>query len=54
MEVDEYNDPYMKNLGIRSQKDEEFNVLCREQMKLYTERILSDEKFGDFGNMCRE
>ncbi|MGN4480711.1 thymidylate synthase [Bacillus cereus group sp. MYBK5-1] len=52
LEADEYNGPDMKKFGICSQEDEEFNVLCREQIKLYRERILSDEELGDCGNVC--
>ncbi|SME47710.1 Thymidylate synthase [Bacillus cereus] len=55
VESDEYTGPDMTNFGIRSQKDEEFNVLYQEQMKLYQERVLNDEgfakEFGDLGNV---
>ncbi|MBP0724090.1 thymidylate synthase [Bacillus sp. RG28] len=55
VESNEYNGPDMTNFGIRSQKDEEFNALYQEQMKVYQERVLNDidfaKEFGDLGNV---
>ncbi|KHF41134.1 thymidylate synthase [Halalkalibacter okhensis] len=54
-ESDEYKGPDMKNFGLRSQQDEEFNVLYQEQLKIYQDKVLNDDefaaKFGDLGNV---
>ncbi|MFD1206134.1 thymidylate synthase [Sporosarcina contaminans] len=53
VESDEYDGPDMSDFGRRSQKDEQFAVIYREQMDIYKKRILSDEqfaeKYGDLG-----
>ena len=36
---EKYTGPDMTNFGIRSQEDEEFNLLYQEQMNLFKERI---------------
>lgn len=50
---DEYNGPDMTDFGRRAQKDPEFAVLYKEQMEIFQQKILSDdrfaEKFGDLG-----
>jgi len=55
VDSDDYNGPDMTNFGIRSQKDEEFNALYQEQMKVYQESVLNDQdfakEFGDLGNV---
>lgn len=48
----EYQGPDMNDFGLRSQKDADFKKLYDEQMKLFTERILSDEAFAEkYGNL---
>lgn len=51
----EYNGPDMTNFGLRQQTDELFNIKYQEQMKIFTEKILSDatfsKKYGDLGNV---
>lgn len=51
----EYNGPDMTNFGLRQQNDELFNIKYQEQMKIFTEKILSDvtfsKKYGDLGNV---
>lgn len=51
----EYNGPDMTNFGLRQQTDEFFNIKYQEQMKIFTEKILSDatfsKKYGDLGNV---
>ncbi|MCT7676927.1 MAG: thymidylate synthase [Lactobacillus iners] len=51
----EYNGPDMTNFGLRQQNDELFNIKYQEQMKIFTEKILSDatfsQKYGDLGNV---
>lgn len=53
VESDEYDGPDMSDFGRRSQKDEQFAVIYREQMDIYKKRILLDEqfaeKYGDLG-----
>ena len=55
IESDRYKGPDMTNFGIRSQEDEEFNKLYLEQMKIFKEKILTDEEFskefGELGNI---
>lgn len=52
---EKYTGPDMTNFGIRSQEDEEFNLLYQEQMNLFKERICKDEEFaktfGDLGSV---
>lgn len=51
----EYNGPDMTNFGLQQQTDELFNIKYQEQMKIFTEKILSDatfsKKYGDLGNV---
>ncbi|SOC37454.1 thymidylate synthase [Ureibacillus acetophenoni] len=50
---DDYEGPDMKNFGLRAANDEDFAKVLDEQMKVFTEKILSDDefalKFGDLG-----
>ncbi|WP_067725545.1 thymidylate synthase [Oceanobacillus damuensis] len=50
-----YTGPDMKDFGIRSQQDPEFNKTYQEQMQLFKEKILQDEsfavEFGDLGSV---
>lgn len=43
----------MTNFGLRSQKDPEFNELYQEQLKIYQDKVLTDDdfakKYGDLG-----
>ncbi|MFK2824144.1 thymidylate synthase [Bacillus sp. B190/17] len=45
VESKDYNGPDMSNFGLRSQQDEEFNVLYQEQMEHFKQRVLEDESF---------
>lgn len=51
----EYTGPDMTNFGIRALEDSAFNELYQEEMKRFTELILSDdefsEEFGELGNV---
>jgi thymidylate synthase len=55
IESDKYDGPDMKNFGIRVEKDEEFKKLYLEQMKIFKNKILTDEnfskEFGELGNV---
>ncbi|MDQ0217978.1 thymidylate synthase [Peribacillus cavernae] len=52
VESEDYIGPDMSNFGIRSQLDEEFNKLYREQMSIYQEKVLHDDDFSQrFGNL---
>jgi len=55
IESDEYSGPDMKNFGLRSQQDAEFNKQYEEQMDIFKRNILEDdqfaERFGDLGNV---
>lgn len=55
VESDEYDGPDMTNFGIRSQQDEEFNEVYQEQLKIYQEKVLTDDdfakKYGDLGSV---
>lgn len=55
IESTDYTGPDMTNFGLRSQTDEEFNIVYQEQLKIYQERILNNDdfakKFGDLGNV---
>ena len=50
---DEYDGPDMTNFGLRAASDEEFAKTLDEQMKVFTEKVLTDDefaaKFGDLG-----
>ncbi|WP_425402114.1 thymidylate synthase [Halalkalibacillus halophilus] len=51
-ESESYDGPDMKDFGRRSQSDEAFNKLYQEQMKIFKEKILSDDQFSeDFGHL---
>ena len=51
----DYDGPDMKDFGLRAQEDEEFNSVYKEEMKKFTEKILSDKAFaeehGSLGNV---
>lgn len=53
IESEEYQGPDMKNFGARSQTDENFRSLYKEQMEQFKNRILTDtdfaNKYGDLG-----
>ncbi|SOC15174.1 thymidylate synthase [Ureibacillus xyleni] len=55
VESDDYHGPDMTNFGLRSQKDPEFNELYQEQLKIYQDKVLSDDDFaknyGDLGEV---
>ncbi|MFJ8235312.1 thymidylate synthase [Ureibacillus sp. NPDC094379] len=50
---DEYNGPDMTDFGLRAASDEAFAKVLKEQMNLFTEKILKDDEFaasyGDLG-----
>ena len=50
---DEYTGPDMTDFGRRSQQDEQFAVVYKEQMELYKKQVVENEafaeKFGDLG-----
>ena len=43
----DYDGPDMKDFGLRAQEDEEFNSVYKEEMKKFTEKILSDKAFAE-------
>lgn len=53
VESSEYDGPDMTNFGLRAAKDPEFSKVLDEQMKLFNDKILSDDefakKYGDLG-----
>lgn len=55
IESSEYHGPEMKNFGLRSQQDEEFNKTYQEQMEFFKKKILTDDEFakiyGELGNV---
>jgi thymidylate synthase len=52
IESDQYEGPDMKNFGIRMENDEEFKKIYLEQMKIFKEKILTDEEFSkEFGEL---
>lgn len=55
IESDDYTGPDMTNFGLRSQQDEEFNLIYQEKMAEFKERILTNEqfsdKYGELGNV---
>lgn len=55
IESDEYTGPDMTNFGHRSLVDEAFNAEYQSQLKIFKEKILTDEsfsnKYGDLGNV---
>lgn len=54
VESEEYKGPDMTDFGIRSQNDEAFALLYKEELKKFCESILTDddfsEKYGDIGS----
>jgi thymidylate synthase len=46
VESPDYSGPDMTNFGLRSLQDEAFNQLYKEQMALFTKRILEDDEFA--------
>lgn len=54
-ESNDYKGPNMKDFGIRSLEDEEFNKKYQNEMKKFRKKILEDEsfalKYGDLGNV---
>lgn len=55
VESKEYTGPDMTNFGLRSQDDPEFEQLYKQQLAIYQQRVLEDdrfaEQFGDLGNV---
>ena len=55
VESDEYNGPDMTDFGHRTLIDEDFAKDYKEQMKIFKEKILTDDefsdKYGDLGNV---
>jgi thymidylate synthase len=55
VESNEYQGPDMTGFGLRSQQDEAFNQLYREQETLFKQLVLEDDefarKYGDLGNV---
>lgn len=55
IESSDYNGPDMTDFGHRSLVDEDFNQLYKEQLKIFKDRILTDDQFskqyGDLGNV---
>ncbi|MEL4024831.1 thymidylate synthase [Lysinibacillus endophyticus] len=55
VESEDYKGPDMTNFGLRSQKDPEFNELYQEQLKIYQDKVLTDDdfakKYGDLGEV---
>lgn len=55
IESADYNGPDMTDFGHRSLVDEDFNQLYKEQLKIFKDRILTDNQFskqyGDLGNV---
>lgn len=53
VESDDYNGPNMDDFGRRAAKDEAFAKVVNEQMKIFNDKILTDEnfaaRFGDLG-----
>lgn len=51
----DYTGPDMTNFGIRILEDPEFNALYKEQLRIYQEKVLTDDAFnnsyGDLGNV---
>lgn len=43
----DYDGPDMTDFGLRAQEDEEFNSVYKEEMKKFTEKILSDNVFAE-------
>jgi len=55
VESPEYDGPDMTDFGLRSQRDEAFNRLYREQMDRFVKRVLEDDefaaKYGELGDV---
>lgn len=49
---EEYKGPDMTNFGNRASTDEDFNVIYKEQMTQFQQRILADDAFAEtYGNL---
>lgn len=49
---DNYKGPDMENFGLRAASDEEFAKVLDEQMKIFNEKVLTDDQFSsDFGDL---
>lgn len=52
---EDYQGPDMTNFGLRAQEDESFNLIYKEEMKKFTDKILEDdtfaEEYGSLGNV---
>ncbi|MBS4176638.1 thymidylate synthase [Lederbergia citrea] len=46
VESEEYQGPDMTDFGIRSQKDEKFNEIYKNEMEKFKNRILEDDEFS--------
>ncbi len=46
VESSEYNGPDMTDFGLRAAKDEEFAKVLDEQMKIFHEKVLTDDEFS--------
>lgn len=55
VESTDYNGPDMTNFGLRSQTDDGFNGLYKEQMEKFIQLVLTDDefaaKYGELGNV---
>ncbi|GGC87761.1 thymidylate synthase [Thalassobacillus devorans] len=55
VESDEYDGPDMTDFGIRSQQDEDFHTIYKQQMDRFKQLILEDDRFakayGDLGSV---
>lgn len=55
VESTDYNGPDMTDFGLRSQTDEAFNAVYKEQMDKFTQLVLTDDVFaaqyGELGNV---
>lgn len=52
---EDYQGPDMTNFGLRAQEDESFNLIYKEEMQKFTDKILEDDTFakeyGSLGNV---
>ncbi|WP_227395334.1 thymidylate synthase [Jeotgalibacillus aurantiacus] len=52
VESADYKGPDMTDFGLRSQQDQEFNLLYEKEMNDFRERILTDDEFaGKYGSL---
>jgi len=55
VESSDYKGPDMTNFGLRSQQDEQFNVIYKEQEANFIQKVLEDDEFavqyGELGNV---